>query len=48
MPLGRIEKLEVMETDRDVPAVMYADDVNVLDENQITGKENTISFRRTH
>jgi len=27
-------------------ALMYADDVNLLGENQRIGKENSISFRR--
>jgi hypothetical protein len=32
MPLGSIEKLGVIENGRDVSALTYADDVNVLGE----------------
>jgi hypothetical protein len=46
MPLGWIEKLGVIETERDVSALIYVDDVNVLGGNQRTGKKNAISFRR--
>ena len=46
MPLGWTEKLGVIETERDVSALMYANDVNVVGENQRIGKENSNSFRR--